>query len=264
MGFATPVNIAVNTYSQAISSVQGDSSIYRLWSSGAASEEYFLVENRQKTGYDSYLPSSGLLIWHIDDAKPGNTREWWPGQPVDSHYLVALEQADGLYELEHGYDHGDQGDAFPGIYSMTTFDATTVPSSDSYASGTSFVKIDNISSPAQTMYADLIVGFSAGTQNGEDPLVPVTIELSQNYPNPFNPNTTISFTTSGPTRVRLEIYNLIGQKVRTLLDGNVDLGTASVTWDGCDAGGHEAASGIYFYRLTAGNAEQVKKMILLR
>ena len=264
MGFATPVDISVNTYSQAISSVEGDSSIYRLWSSGAASDEYFLVENRQKTGYDSYLPSSGLLIWHIDDAKSGNTQEWWPGQPSDNHYLVALEQADGLYELAHGYDHGDAGDPFPGTYSMTTFDATTTPSSDSYTSGTSFVKVDNISPSAQTIYADLIVGFSAGAEDDDDPLVPITIELSQNYPNPFNPATTISFTTSEQARATLEVYNLIGQNVKTLLDRDVDPGTTSVTWDGNDEYGHQAASGVYFYKLTAGSAEQVKKMILLR
>jgi flagellar hook assembly protein FlgD len=114
------------------------------------------------------------------------------------------------------------------------------------------------------MYADLIVGFSAGSGNNEDPLVPVTVELSQNYPNPFNPTTTISFTTSEQTRATLEVYNLIGQNIRTLLDRDVDLGTTSVTWDGNDEHGHKAASGVYFYKLTAGNAEQVKKMILLR
>ena len=264
MGFATAVNIATNTYSQAIDSVEGSGSIYRLWSSGAASDEYFLVENRQNTGYDSYLPASGLLIWHIDDVKSGNTQEWWPGQPSDNHYLVALEQADGLYELAHGYDQGDAGDPWPGTFSAFTFDALTAPSSDSYTDGTSFVKIDNISSSAQTMYADLIVSFSAGSEDDENPLVPVTIELSQNYPNPFNPTTTISFTTSEQTRATLEVYNLIGQNVRTLLDKDVDPGTTSVTWDGNDEHGRQAASGVYFYKLTAGSAEQVKKMILLR
>jgi len=114
------------------------------------------------------------------------------------------------------------------------------------------------------MYADLIVSFSAGTEDDENPLVPVTIELSQNYPNPFNPTTTISFTTSEQTRATLEVYNLIGQNVRTLLYGDVDPGTTNVTWDGNDEHGRQAASGVYFYKLTAGSAEQVKKMILLR
>ena len=263
MGFASAVNITVNTYSQAIASVEGGGPIHRLWNSGSIEDEYFLVENRQKIGYDAYLPSSGLLVWHIDDAKSNNTQEWWPGQSGGNHYLVALEQADGLYELEHKNGQGNAGDPFPGTYSTTLFDATTTPSSDSYTSGTSFVKIDNISSSAETMYADLIVGFSAGIDH-EDPLLPVSIALSQNYPNPFNPATTIRFTTSGKTRATLEVYNTIGQNVRTLLDGYVDQGTTNVMWDGYDNNGRQAASGVYFYKLTAENAEQVKKMILLR
>lgn len=264
MGFATPVNVTANTYSQAISNVGGGGSIYRLWNSGAVGNEYFLVENRQKTGYDSYLPGSGLLVWHVDDGKSDNTQEWWPGQPGANHYLVALEQADGLFELEHEYDYGDGSDPFPGTLNNTTFDASTTPGSDSYTSGTSFVKIDNISSSAQVMYADLIVAFSAGSGDDEDPLVPVTIDLSQNYPNPFNPITTISFSTTAETEAKLEIYDLLGQKVRRLVDGHVDPGTSTVTWDGYDNRGRKAASGVYFYRLTAGNEEQVKKMVLVR
>ena len=115
------------------------------------------------------------------------------------------------------------------------------------------------------MYAYLIVGFSAGTGDDDDPLVPVIIELSQNYPNPFNPATTISFTTSERTRATLEVYNIVGQKVRTLVGGSVGPGTATAAWDGYDEHGCEAASGVYFYRLAAGKSnDQVKKMILLR
>ncbi len=265
MGLATAVNVAGNIDSQAIGSVEDGGAIYRLWNSGNIGDEYFLVENRQKTGYDTYLPGPGLLVWHIDESKSNNTQEWWPGQPNDNHYLVALEQADGLYELEHRYDRGDASDPFPGTFDITTFDASTTPSSNSYADSVSGVKIDNISPSAQTMYADLIVGLSAGSGNNDnETLLPVTIELSQNYPNPFNPATTISFTTSRRTRATVEIYNLIGQNVRTLLNGEVDAGTTSVTWDGHNNHGHKAASGVYFYKLTAGSAQQVKKMILLR
>lgn len=265
MGFATSVNITANTNLQAIQSVETGGTVYRLWTSGAVGDEYFLVENRQKTGYDSYLPGSGLLIWHIDDGKSNNTQEWWPGQPGSNHYLVALEQADGLFELEHKYDYGDGVDPFPGTLGNITFDATTMPNSNSYTGGTSFVKIDNISSSAETMYADLIVGFSAATGDGSDEgLVPATIELSQNFPNPFNPVTTIDFSTTVGTKVKLEIYNLLGQTIRTLVDKYVNPGISTTIWDGHNDGGHEVASGVYLYRLTAGSAEQVKKMVLVR
>ncbi len=265
MGFTTSVNITANTNLQAIQSVETGGTVYRLWTSGAVGDEYFLVENRQKTGYDSYLPGSGLLIWHIDDGKSNNTQEWWPGQPGSNHYLVALEQADGLFELEHKYDYGDGVDPFPGTLGNITFDATTMPNSNSYTGGTSFVKIDNISSSAETMYADLIVGFSAATGDGSDEgLVPATIELSQNFPNPFNPVTTIDFSTTVGTKVKLEIYNLLGQTIRTLVDKYVNPGISTTIWDGHNDGGHEVASGVYLYRLTAGSAEQVKKMVLVR
>ncbi|MDF1546131.1 MAG: M6 family metalloprotease domain-containing protein, partial [bacterium] len=77
MGFATSVNVVTNRSGEVINPVENGGSIYRLWNSGAASNEYFLIENRQKTGYDSYLPGHGLLIWHIDRAKSDNTEEWY-------------------------------------------------------------------------------------------------------------------------------------------------------------------------------------------
>jgi immune inhibitor A len=265
MGFVTPVVIISNTYSQAIPSVEDSSYVFRLWTSGSIGDEYFLVENRQKVGYDSYLPGDGLLVWHIDDAKSDNTQEWWPGQPGSNHYAVALEQADGLFEMEHKTDFGDASDPFPGTFNNIVFDATTNPNSDSYVSGTSLVKIDNISSSAATMYADLIVGLTASTgDEGDESLVPTTVELLQNYPNPFNPATVISFTTSAATTARLEIYNLLGHRVKTLVDDYVEPGTSTVTWDGTDERGSPVASGVYFYRLTAGDAAQVKKMVLVR
>ena len=269
LGFATPTNITVNTNAKAIQAVETSGEIYRLWTSGADSDEYYLVENRRRIGYDSYLYGEGLLIWHIDDAKAtnnntDNTEEWWPGQPDSNHYRVALEQADGLWELEHRTDHGDGNDPFPGGLNVVSFDATTTPSSDSYVDGTSFVKVDNISAPAATMYADLIVGFAADVD--DEPLgLPNTVELAQNYPNPFNPSTQISFTLSASAGVRLDVFNLQGRLVRTLLDGPAGAGTTTVTWDARSDNGNQVGSGVYFYRLRAdGVNSQTRKMILLK
>ncbi len=72
--------------------------------------EYFLVENRQKTGYDTYLPGNGLCIYHIDNSVNNNNNEWYPGHTSSGHYHVALEQADGLWNLEHNNGRGDAGD----------------------------------------------------------------------------------------------------------------------------------------------------------
>lgn len=84
---------------------------YRLWTSGGGGEEYFLVENRQKTGFDSYLPGQGLLIYHVDENKYGNDLQWCPDSTPFEHYEVALEQADGFFQLEGCYGSSNQGNA---------------------------------------------------------------------------------------------------------------------------------------------------------
>lgn len=95
-------------------------------------------------------------------------------------------------------------------------------------------------------------------------ILPASFELRQNHPNPFNPTTTISFTLPKQGRLRLEVFNITGQKVRTIADGNQPAGTYSVIFDGCDEKGNQLASGIYFYRITTENDTETKKMIMLK
>ncbi len=89
--------------------------------------------------------------------------------------------------------------------------------------------------------------------------LPTEFSLNQNYPNPFNPATTMSFSLPDAVDVKLEIYNIMGQKVTTLIDDRREAGNHVVQWDGSDA-----ASGIYFYRITAGQYTESKKMLLLK
>jgi hypothetical protein len=98
------------------------------------------------------------------------------------------------------------------------------------------------------------------TDVAEDgPTLPTTPTLSQNYPNPFNPSTTIKFTLATPAEVSLDVFNLMGQKIVTLVDEPLGAGLHEVTFD---ASGY--ASAIYFYRLTAGEFRQVRKMVLVK
>lgn len=83
--------------------------------------------------------------------------------------------------------------------------------------------------------------------------------LAQNYPNPFNPTTVINFTIGKTNDVKLEIFNVIGQRITTLVNGKLKAGEYSVTWDA-----RNMASGIYFYRLSSDQVSQTKKMILMR
>jgi flagellar hook assembly protein FlgD len=105
----------------------------------------------------------------------------------------------------------------------------------------------------------------------ETPNVPHEFELYQNYPNPFNPTTTIHFTVRrsspavrNPFLTTLKIYNILGQKVKTLVDEAKPAGSYEVVWDGKDERGNNLASGIYFYRLQIGEQTQTKRMLLLK
>lgn len=94
--------------------------------------------------------------------------------------------------------------------------------------------------------------------------IPKTYELAQNYPNPFNPSTTIHYQLPQVTRVRLEVYNITGQYVRTLVNDEIEPGYYSVLWDGCDDSGSKVGSGVYYYRFIAGKYTSTKKMALLK
>ena len=94
--------------------------------------------------------------------------------------------------------------------------------------------------------------------------VPNQFELAQNFPNPFNPTTEIAFTLPQAAHVTLEIYNILGQHVVTLVDGYREAGEHVIQWESKDAGGQQVSSGIYLYRLQAGEFVEMKKMMLLK
>jgi hypothetical protein len=110
----------------------------------------------------------------------------------------------------------------------------------------------------------LIIGTPVYLSRMVGELLPLKFELAQNFPNPFNPATSIKFTLPEPGRAALEIYNVLGQRVRTLVDEALPAGLYTVTWDGTDWDGHEVGSGIYFYRLKYGDFTEQRKMVLLK
>jgi len=94
--------------------------------------------------------------------------------------------------------------------------------------------------------------------------VPGQYELLQNYPNPFNANTLIEFSIRQPGWVKLEIFNILGQTVAAPVDEFVTAGVKRTYWDGKDLNGTEVSSGMYFYRLTAGDFVEMKKMVFMK
>ncbi|MFH1941930.1 MAG: LamG-like jellyroll fold domain-containing protein [bacterium] len=111
----------------------------------------------------------------------------------------------------------------------------------------------------------LLVGSRAFVENESDvPLQPVEFQLFQNYPNPFNPETTIAYSLPKNGHVLLTIYNVLGQKMRVLVDEKQSIGQYSVAWDGLNDEGFMASSGIYFCKLEFPGRVAVRKLILVR
>ena len=94
--------------------------------------------------------------------------------------------------------------------------------------------------------------------------IPEEFEVSQNYPNPFNAATEFSIALPEETYMSLVIYNVAGQKVKTLVDDYMSAGTHILTWDGTNENSNVVSSGIYFYKVVAGNIVTTKKMILMK
>ncbi len=97
-----------------------------------------------------------------------------------------------------------------------------------------------------------------------DHAAPTTFKLQQNYPNPFNPSTTITYALPRSTPVRLTVYNGLGRRIVTLVDARQTMGVYSVQWSGQSADGRRLQSGVYLYRLQAGDFVETKKMMLIQ
>jgi len=167
LGWINPVVIKQNTDHQAIQSVETFPVVYKLWKKGQIEpynyrnhfgvsvplgKEYFLIENRQKTGFDKALLNSGLLIWHVD-----NTVSDSKNNDNEQHKIVDLEEADGLNQLDHAGNKGDAGDPFPGTSNKRIFDKHSIPNSLAYDGFGSKVAVTDISSSANIMTANLQV-----------------------------------------------------------------------------------------------------------
>ncbi len=147
-GWATVTNVTTNGQ-LTVHAVESGHSFYRLWKNGGSGSEYFLLENRQPVGYDTALPGSGLLLWHIDENQPGNTDE--------NHYKVGLLQADGNRDMELNHNRGDAGDPFPGSAGKNAVTQSTTPNTKSYAGADTCVSVKNIPASSAAMTVDVTV-----------------------------------------------------------------------------------------------------------
>jgi flagellar hook assembly protein FlgD len=111
---------------------------------------------------------------------------------------------------------------------------------------------------------DIITWLGNVINQPTDASVSYRTSLAQNYPNPFNPQTTIAFSLRERGHVILTVYNVAGERVRTLAEESFDAGPQRVVWDGRNDAGAPVSSGVYFYRLVTGGFSQTRKMVLLK
>ncbi len=154
------VNTVTGSHTLSIPDVKTSRQVHRLWKNGAGGNEYFLVENRQRVGFDAGLPGDGLLIWHIDESQPGNTDE--------NHYKVGLVQADNKRDMELDHNRGDAGDPYPGAATNANFSGSTAPNSNSFAGQGTCVQVTQISASGPTMTAKVAVTCKAIAKDIKD------------------------------------------------------------------------------------------------
>ncbi len=97
-----------------------------------------------------------------------------------------------------------------------------------------------------------------------DGALPLSFAIKQNYPNPFNPATRIEYSLPHRSQVTIEVFNLLGQKVRSLVESEQPAGLHTLRWDGTDDGGQVVSTGVYLYRFRAGDYVETRKMLLLK
>jgi hypothetical protein len=106
--------------------------------------------------------------------------------------------------------------------------------------------------------------FTDVEEEGDGSARPSEFSLHDNYPNPFNPETKIGYFLPRAGQVRLEVFNILGQRIRTLVNEHQAAGNREVSWDGRNEAGEQVTSGVYFYKLQAEDFVQTKKMVLIR
>jgi hypothetical protein len=255
LSYATLINniISNSSYKEAIY-------IHSYWSSAYIS--YCDFRNNEGGNFGGWVdPGLGDTTWSINRN----------GIPCDSFYNIFRNPyfVEG-YHLADSSDCIDAGDNNAPAFPPTDFEGNPRVV-DGDENGSFFVDMGAYEYQPEGFggFAKIAGGDTKDTRTKSSLSVPDKFSLLQNYPNPFNPTTTIQFRVQslelrGLIPTTLKIYNILGQMVRVLVDEEKVAGTYTAYWDGNDQNGQPVSSGIYFYKLDAGNFSEVKKMVLIK
>ncbi|MEN8191672.1 MAG: FlgD immunoglobulin-like domain containing protein [Bacteroidota bacterium] len=239
----TPVEVFENMYG-----------MYNMWDMHRAN--YGEIWTRTDTNDIYSNGSNGLPKWSSDFPDSLTVRAVLSFLIKMSDYIndVETEFSNLIFTIStiDSLDYTWQSDTL--IFSTT---------STSYSSeGMVYIEAENESGGKSTDSIWAIIDPTTGI-NGLNYL-PEKYSLEQNYPNPFNPSTTIKYSIPKSSDVIISIYNMLGEKIATLIDMNQNAGNYNVVWNGQNDSGQEVSTGVYIYKINAGEFTQSHKMILLR
>lgn len=241
-GFVTPILITTDTHNLKIPDIETNPVIYKVWRNGLNRDTCFYLENRQQKGFDSPLPGTGLLIWHID-----------PGRG-SYHNIVDLEE-DSTYHLDYGngirpnphFYHqllGDTSDVLPGIWNRTVFDNNSIPNSKTNNNTSTNVGIRNIRLVGDTIICDI----TFSPHDVEEKINPIIkTNIVSVSPNPFRNTVSISLNQKAINDLSvIKIFSADGKLVyETTLPQS-----GKISWTGKDNTGQQLPTGAYFMQLS--------------
>ncbi len=277
-----------NIFTITILSLMLSVSVYTQWNLKWSSSN---IDTTTYSGYINFQKTGNIWInrlYFLDYSKFQITQSTYSNVPAYTYYFTAAEQLAGnqIYSLKTDLNGDNITDFYIISYYGTSpnyrrafkvLDITNntvifqrdVSNSTYYAPSLHDIDGDGILEmivvrttypPTNAYYYEVYNTGVTGLKTEKN--LPMKIELKQNYPNPFNPNTTIEYDIENAGQVKIDIFNIQGEKVNTLIDEHQVPGVHRINWDGISQSGEKLPSGIYFYRMN--NIEQSKKMILLK
>jgi len=199
----------------------------------------------------SFVLDNVIISGNIVQGPPRNLRA------IPSNNSVSLLWQAPASAIPLGYKVYRDGVAITSIVNVLAYQDDTVASGIEYTYYVTAVYPQSMEVPSEIVAVQLL-------SDSDEVVVPMVTSLVGNYPNPFNPETVIRFTLAHAEVVAVDVYNIRGQKVRSLAGGMYEAGVHNVVWNGRDDDGRSVGSGVYFYRMVAGEYRGVRKMVLMK
>jgi hypothetical protein len=197
-------------------------------------------------------------ITSANDAPERDPAEWNLLGKNDTSSTAEWTILDMLYDMEFPtrFEKQEFDVAVPGLYNIYRLEIVTVLNLPTDANSVQIAEIEFIGLREDEL--------ATGVETSSESLIPEQFSLEKNYPNPFNPITRIAYSIAQSCPVNISVYNILGRQVTTLVNQYHTPGTYTTVWNSLDAVGNTVPSGVYFYRMQAGNFNRSHKMLMVK